>query len=55
MVVVNNTTAGKIIPTIVKNLYRIHQAFRTEAIDFCIHLALPLQCQKDPKDKRTSF
>lgn len=30
MVVVNNTTAGKIIPTIVKNLYRIQQDFRTE-------------------------
>ena len=29
MVVVNNTTAGKIIPTIVKNLYRIQQEFRT--------------------------
>ena len=32
MVVVNNTTAGKIIPTIVKNLYRIQQVFRTEPV-----------------------
>lgn len=32
MVVVNNTTAGKINPTIVKNLFRIQQASRTEPV-----------------------
>ena len=32
MVVVNNTTAGKKIPTIVKNLFRIQQASRTEPV-----------------------